>query len=146
MRHVSEAPLEPGDMVVLPPGHVHETPCQVGTHTRCMLFFTMVIMHPNSSLPALYDPLHQVFSFDAIAKLVTHNFFPNQVDPLIERTIICFLEWSSHPKFVDASIRRIVDQAPACNQAAAAKLKRAVSDALKARASALKTEWRPTHE
>ena len=107
-----------------------------------MLFFT-VLVHPKSKpLPRLYEPEHQVMPFDAVNKLVTHNFFPDHLDPLIEFLLKCYLDWSSHLRFHVSFVNRIaMKTTPPSNLAAATTVMQAVRDVLAARKRALNTSW-----
>ena len=106
-----------------------------------MLFYTIVARPPTAALPVLYDPLHQVMPFDALAKLVTHNFFPQRQTALVDLLLQSYLEWSSHPKYNVAYLSRIVETAPRGNEHAARTVTHAVKEVLSARAKAQNTAW-----
>ena len=124
--------VRPGDIALLPPGHVHETPKALGTVERCMLFFTVLVQVPGEELPPLYDPLHQVMPFDAVSKLVTHNFFPNRQPALIDLLTKAHFDWSSHLRYAPAFVNRIVETAPDVNAKNAIALRDAVKAVLDA--------------
>ena len=140
----------PGDLALLPPAHVHETPqapTEGGGLPRCMLFFTLLIRGETDPIPdGLYDPQHQVLPFDALAKLVTHNFFPSKLTSLINELLKCYIDWSSHAKFDPMYVDRLAATAPPANKEAAKALAVQVKAVLSALAKAQKTTWSlPSH-
>ena len=140
----------PGDLALLPPAHVHETPQAPtggGGLPRCMLFFTLLIRGEADPIPdGLYDPQHQVLPFDALAKLVTHNFFPSKLTSLINELLKCYIDWSSHAKFDPMYVDRLAATAPPANEEAAKALAVQVKAVLSALAKAQKTTWSlPSH-
>lgn len=121
--------FKPGDVAVLPPGQIHQTPDQiVGSMPRSMFFFTIVVSPVGQPIDArrLYDPNTQVLPLNAINTIVTHATFPEQkqftrcVDLLIAR----YVEWSSHKHFKKSMLDWIGDanNCPPSNLTLAQKL------------------------
>lgn len=146
------AVLQPGDLVVLPPKQVHETPKTMGTESRAMLFFTIVLqskadVEQQVKPTALYDPKHQYLPFDIIGKIVTHNFFPQKCDECIDILFKSHLEWATHEKYIFAkarlrdTVRRLEDITPRANASATTKLVDAIRKMLDARKEGQNTTW-----
>jgi len=141
--------LEPGDMVVLPPKQVHETPKTVGTESRAMFFFTIVLQSPKASVAPtqLYDPLHQYLPFDVLGRIVTHNLFPERITECIDLLFESHLQWATHDKYcynqkkMTDTARRLEDQTPTDNAAATKRLVEAIKKMLQARLEGQNTRW-----
>ena len=135
--------LSAGQMAVLPPGCVHETPVNVSlSQPRAMLFFTIVVeCHDGQRPKHLYDPEHQVLPMDALAIVVTHDFFPNSQDQCMDALLQSYVAWASHPKYADAFSRRVVETAPAVNRKAAESVEKSIKAILQARKTAQNTAW-----
>lgn len=137
-----------GDIAVLQPGCIHGTPKRRpgATATRAMLFFTL---KPEGVQGNLYDPTHQLMSIDAWAKVVTHNFFPQQLTLHMDCLFGAVMAAAANDKFTGTKgkkawtefLNRVADYAPADNMKQAKNLVVALQQAVTQRDSAQKLAW-----